>query len=81
MSKQRILQTLKQEIARETGLPVGDIHDDASFFSLGLNSISAVYILDNLEKKLAIEMSPMFFWEFPTVELLAQHLSSLAGHE
>lgn len=72
-----ILQLLKTEIARETGIPVTDIADSASFFDLGLNSISAVFILDVLEKKLGIEMNPLFFWDYPTVELLAGHIVTL----
>lgn len=81
MTKAHILQTLKQEISRETGLPTEEIADDASFFSLGLNSISAVYILDTLEKKLKIEMNPMFFWDYPTVALFAEHLAAELNHE
>jgi acyl carrier protein len=80
-SKAEILNILKQEIASETGLPLSDIGDDDSFHSLGLNSISAVFILDELEKKLGIEMNPMFLWDYPTVSLLAGHITSLNNHE
>lgn len=81
MTKVHILQTLKQELSKETGLAVEDIADDASFFSLGLNSISAVYILDKLEEKLQIPMNPMFFWDYPTVSLFAEHLAGQKSHE
>jgi polyketide synthase PksN len=76
-----ILNALKDEISRETGVPISEIDDDASFSSLGLDSISSVFILDELEKKLKIEMNPMFFWDFPTVGLLADHIISLSNHE
>jgi len=81
MTKQEILNTLKEEIARETGIPVTQVDEDASFYSLGLDSISAVFVLDEVERKLKIEMNPMFFWDYPTVRLLADHLSSLNHHE
>ena len=81
MTKQEILNTLKEEIARETGIPVTQVDEDASFYSLGLDSISAVFVLDEVERKLKIEMNPMFFWDHPTVRLLADHLSSLNHHE
>lgn len=68
---------LKGEIASETGIPLSEIEDSATFFDLGLNSISAVYMLDVLEKKLSIDMNPLFFWDYPTVELLADYLTSL----
>ncbi|HEY9488595.1 MAG TPA: acyl carrier protein, partial [Chryseosolibacter sp.] len=80
MTKQEILNTLKEEIARETGIPVTQVDEDASFYSLGLDSISAVFVLDEVERKLKIEMNPMFFWDYPTVRLLADHLSSLNHH-
>jgi acyl carrier protein len=72
-----ILQLLKEEISSETGIPASEIADSASFFELGLNSISAVFILDVLEKKLKVEMNPLFFWDYPTVELLADYITTL----
>lgn len=81
MTKQEILNTLKEEIAREAGVPVAGIDEEASFYSLGLDSISAIFVLDEVEKRLNIEMNPMFFWDYPTVRLLADHISSLDHHE
>lgn len=80
-TKPDILSALKEEIAKEAGLPVSGIDNDASFYSLGLDSISSVFVLDALEQKLGIEMNPMFFWDYPTVSKLAEHLSSLGNHE
>ena len=77
MSKAEILTRLKQEIAKETGLTLPEIDDSASFYSLGLDSISSVFILDKLEKHLKVEMSPLFFWDYPTVELLAEYITTL----
>jgi acyl carrier protein len=77
-TKTEVLQLLKAEIASETGIPVTEIADSASFFELGLNSISAVFVLDILEKKLKVEMNPLFFWDYPTVELLADYITTLS---
>ena len=79
-SRTEILNVLKEEIAKETGLPLSEIVDEATFYSLGLDSISSVFILDRLEKRLKIEMNPIFFWDYPTVGLLAEHLVSLSDH-
>jgi len=79
-TKPEIVNALKEEIARETGLSVAAIDDNATFYSLGLDSISSVFVLDELEKKLAIQMNPMFFWDYPTVGLLAEHITSLQNH-
>lgn len=77
MTKAQIIQQLKQEIAKETRIPISEIEDSSTFYALGLDSISAVFLLDKLEKELKIEMNPLFFWDYPTVELLAEHISSL----
>jgi acyl carrier protein len=79
MTKAEILSKLKEEITKETGLKADEISDSATFASLGLDSISSVVILDELEKHLQLEMSPMLFWDYPTVELFAEHLNSLTA--
>ena len=76
-TRPEILQLLKAELASETGIHPDEIDDSASFFDLGLNSISAVFILDVLEKKLGVEMNPLFLWDYPTVGLLADYLTTL----
>ena len=68
---------LKAEIASETGIAISEIGDSSSFFELGLNSISAVFILDALEKKLKVEMNPLFFWDYPTLNVFAEYVSTL----
>jgi acyl carrier protein len=77
MTKAEILSKLKEEITKETGLKLEEISDSATFASLGLDSISSVVILDELERHLQLEMNPMLFWDYPTVELLAGHITSL----
>jgi acyl carrier protein len=77
MTKAEILSKLKEEITKETGLKREEISDSATFASLGLDSISSVVILDKLEKHLKVEMNPMVFWDYPTVELLAEYVTSL----
>jgi acyl carrier protein len=79
MTKAEILSKLKEEITKETGLKQEQISDSATFASLGLDSISSVVILDELERQLKLEMNPMLFWDYPTVELLAGHLTSLTS--
>jgi acyl carrier protein len=77
MTKAEIIRILKEQIGRETGLGLLEIDEAATFYSLGLDSISCVYVLDKLEKRLQIELTPIMFWDYPTVELLAEHLLTL----
>lgn len=78
---QDILSALKEEIAKEAGVAVSNVDTDATFSSLGLDSISSIFVMNELELKLGIEMNPMFFWDYPTVSKLAEHITSLTTHE
>jgi acyl carrier protein len=79
MTKAELIQILKEEISKETGLSLNEIENYSSFYSLGLNSVSCVYVLDKLERKLKVELNPIFFWDYPTVELLSEHIASLTN--
>jgi acyl carrier protein len=81
MTKEEILALLKAEVSRETGLLLSEIGDHEEFYSMGLDSIRSVYILDRLEKKLKIELNPIFFWDYPTLDLLSGHLATLKKDE
>jgi acyl carrier protein len=81
MTKREVIQILKSEISREGGIPVAEIADGADFFSLGLDSISCVYVLDRVEKKIKIELNPIYFWDYPTVETLSCFIASITEHE
>jgi acyl carrier protein len=81
MTKAQIIQILKAEIARESGLSIAEIEDGADFFSLGFDSISCIYVLDRLEKKIDLELNPIYFWDYPTVELLSGYLATLKENE
>lgn len=81
MSPHEVRELLKSEIARETGLVIEQIDNSASFYSLGLDSISSVFVLDEIGKKLSLDLNPMLFWDYPTVELLANHIATLPRHD
>jgi acyl carrier protein len=77
MTRHEIMTIIKEEVARETGLPLTEIEERADFFSLGLDSIRAVYVLDQLEKKLKMELNPIYFWDYPTIGALSEFLATL----
>jgi polyketide synthase PksL len=77
MTKEEIKQILKAEINKETGLPLGEIEDNSDFFSLGMDSISCVYVLDRVEKKLNMELNPIYFFDYPTIDLLSGYVATL----
>ncbi|QSE96217.1 acyl carrier protein [Fulvivirga lutea] len=62
---------IKEVIANETGIKSSAIKDTQSFFELGIDSITAVYLLELVEKKYEIELTPLYFWDYPTIEKFA----------
>ncbi len=74
MSYEEVLNYIKKEIAEETKFPIEKIDADTSFHSLGLDSLSAVLILHNIETKFNIELNPINFWDYPTPALLTKFI-------
>ena len=66
MSYEVVLNFIKKEIAEEIKIPAEKIDVDTTFHSLGLDSLSAVLILHNIEKEFRIELNPIHFWDYPT---------------
>jgi 6-methylsalicylic acid synthase len=69
MSYEAVLNFIKKEIAEETKIPAEHIDINATFHDLGLDSLSAVLILHNIEKEFGVELNPIHFWDYPTPSL------------
>ncbi|MTI38066.1 acyl carrier protein [Fulvivirga lutimaris] len=71
---QQIIEVLKRLIANEQNLPLANIQDQSSFFDLGLDSISAVYLMELAENELNVKLTPLDFWDYPTIEQFAKNI-------
>jgi acyl carrier protein len=67
MQRTELLEFIKQSIAREKGIPVNEISEEDTFFSLGLDSISCIFIMEKVERFLKCELNPIHFWDYPTL--------------
>lgn len=67
LSEEQLLSFCREELAMMTGVKPESISDDANFEDLRLNSIHAMQMLDELEDRLNISISPIIFWENPTL--------------
>ncbi len=67
----------KSIIAEETRITPGEINVDDTFHALGLDSISSVFIMEEVEKEYNVTLSPLCFWDYPTIRLLAGYVQSL----
>lgn len=66
MNRNDLIEFIKKEIANETGSDIETVDENVSFHTLGLDSLSAVLILFNIEKEFNVELNPIYFWDYPT---------------
>lgn len=74
MTRPELITLLKTIIADETGIALHEILDTDTFFNLGLDSVSCIFLMDKLEKKLKLELNPMFFFDYPSIDTYADFL-------
>jgi acyl carrier protein len=74
MTRPDLIDFIKQEIANETKVTPASIDENASFHKLGLDSLSAILILYNIEMKYSIELNPIHFWDYPTPATFAEFI-------
>lgn len=73
-TKEDLHQLFIDLIAEEKNLDASQIKVEAEFYAHGLDSISAIHILDQLENRLNIEINPLDFWDYPTIDKLSTYL-------
>ena len=72
---ERILDLLVELIVDMTEIKKGEVETDLPVMSLGLSSVDLVALSGELEERLERSFSPTVFWEYPTLEALAEHLA------
>jgi Phosphopantetheine attachment site. len=61
-------------IAREAGLDLSDLVDDAAFAGIGVDSLMSLVIAEKFREELGIVVAGSFFLEYPTVGSLRSWL-------
>lgn len=74
---EEIIAFMRQAIATETKLDLNKVEEDEYMGVFGLDSINSVYVLQQLENFLQLELSPLLFWDYPTIKSLSTHLYQL----
>ena len=68
------MEFLRSEVSKECDVPVAEVDTTVPFTNFRMDSLKAVYIMDRLEKFLGKELSPLYFWDHPTIESLSDFL-------
>lgn len=80
MTKDEIAGFVKQSIIEETGIDASSINQEAPLSTLGIDSLSAIVILNRIEDHYHTELNPLCFWDHPTVgeftNFLCNHLKA-----
>jgi len=62
---------IKATISKEAHLDISEIDNSLNFHQLGFDSISAVFLLEKIEEKYQLSLSPLYFWDYPTIGAFA----------
>lgn len=77
LTKNDLITLFKQEIAAETKDDIQHINEQENFLSLGLDSVTCIFLMERLEKHLSIELNPIWFWDYPTIDAFSDHILTL----
>ncbi|GJC89464.1 non-reducing polyketide synthase curS2 [Colletotrichum liriopes] len=79
LNKVSLVDTLLSTIAQETGCEMSDLTTSTKLADLGVDSIMAIQIAENLQAKLGLEVGASLFHEHPSIGELQTALVLIAG--
>jgi acyl carrier protein len=75
-SFEEIVDWLVDRIAKEMKVAPNELILDETFFNIGMNSLSTLIISGELAEFLELEeFNPSMFWDYPSIQKLAEHLT------
>ncbi len=76
--KDEIARWMSDRLAAELGVPGDEIDVTVPFAALGVDSILGVSLAGELADELSVDVPATLFWDYPTIEKLAEHLAQLS---
>jgi acyl carrier protein len=73
-----ITQGLVNRLAAQLECSSDDIDVTMPFSAYGLDSVAAVALSGDLQDWLGVKLPPTLTWDYPTIELLAEFLATVA---
>jgi acyl carrier protein len=74
LTEEELILFCREELSSMMGVTPESIDIHANFEALRLNSIHAMQMLDELEDRLNISISPIVFWENPTLSSFCKYI-------
>lgn len=66
-------------MANELNIEVAEVEPEKPFLGYGMDSMSAMMLVGDLEGLTGYKLPPTLAWDYPSVDALADHLVSRAG--
>ena len=80
-TSEEIQEWIVDQIAELTEKDPADIHPEEAFANYGLDSMTAVTLIGDLEEYLGLRLEVTLLWDYPTTETLSAHLEQLLAQE
>lgn len=77
MNKEEIASLVKAEIATVLRCEADCIDDNESLLRLGVSSVQAIRIVNQVRRRICVDLSPIAIFEYSTIEQFAQYISTL----
>jgi acyl carrier protein len=78
-SRESIEDWLIRWIAKELGLPTGEIETSKSLLNYSLSSVTAMMLVGDLEEWLGLTLPPTLVWDYPSIAAIADYLTEQVG--
>jgi acyl transferase domain-containing protein/acyl carrier protein len=75
VSVEKIQNWLITKLSDQFGLEESDVGVDDAFASFGIDSAQALSICGDLEVWLGKQLPPTLLWDYPTIQILSEHLA------
>jgi len=75
LTTEDIQSWLTDQLSKKLGLEPDEIDTQAPFDSYGLDSMTAIALVEEGNKFLGLELSPILIWHYPTVDVLSNFLA------
>lgn len=76
LTEEELISFCREELSQMMGVKPESIDANTNFEELRLNSIHAMQMLDELEDRLNISISPIVFWENPTLSSFCKTIAN-----
>lgn len=77
MNKEQIIDILKFEIAKIVQRDVDSIDEGERLLKMGVSSIQAIKIINQIRKRLEVDINPVALFEYKTINEFSEYLVTL----